>query len=160
MDTNVLTNPAPPLLTYRGFYGSRDHLPFREALTAIRACVPFWFTIYDSQTSLGGGIAAQDTDRGQVTVQEDCWLVSLIASSQQVAGFSAELYDSERQISFSDGPIINVNGFGTALRQFLLKKPQEIKLGGQLEARVINLATVSNIVQIIGFGLRPDSRKR
>jgi hypothetical protein len=147
-------DPIAQLLTYRGFYGSEDHLPTEELLDSIDSVVPYWFPIYD------GTIGAQQTDRGQVIAQEDCWLVSLIASSAQAAGFVAQLFDSEREITFMDGDVLNVNGFGTALRQFFLKTPVHIPVGGQLESRIINLAAVANAIQVIGHGIRPDSRKK
>jgi hypothetical protein len=159
-DTGVPVNPLPQLLTYRGIKGSLDHLPDEALLNRIRATRPFWFVIYDSLTSLGGGIGAQQTDRGQVTVQFDCWLVSLLASSSQAAGFAAQIYDSEREVTFMDTDILSPNFAGTALRQFYLKEPQKLPAGGQMESRIINLATVSNTIQIVGFGLRPDPRKK
>jgi hypothetical protein len=148
-------DPIAQLLTYRGFYGSEDHLPTEELVAMLpEPGVPYWFPIYD------GTIPPQQTDRGQVIAQEDCWLLSLIASSAQAAGFVARLFDSEREIDFADGDFLNVNGFGTALRQFFLKTPVHIPIGGQLESRIINLATVSNAIQVIGHGVRPDMRKK
>jgi hypothetical protein len=147
-------DPIAQLLTYRGFYGSEYHLPTEELLDSIDSIVPYWFPIYD------GSIGAQQTDRGQVIAQEDCWLLSLMASSAQAAGFVAQLFDSAREVTFMDGDVINVNGFGTALRQFFLKTPVYIPVGGQLESRIINLATVANAIQVIGHGIRPDMRKK
>src|SRR5258708_1157183 len=150
----IPTDPIAQLLTYRGFYGSEDHLPTEDLLHGITSLVPFSAPIYD------GSIGAQQTDRGQVIAQEDCWLLCLLASSAQAAGFVARLFDSEREIDFADGDFQNVNGFGTALRPFFLKTPVHIPVGGQLESRIINLATVANAIQVIGHGGRPDLRKK
>jgi hypothetical protein len=147
-------DPIAQLLTYRSFYGSEDHLPSEDLLDSIDSIVPYWFPIYD------GTIGPQQTDRGQVIAQEDCWLVSLLASSAQAAGFVAQIYDSERAVTFMNDDILQGIGFGTALRQFYLKTPVHIPIGGQLESRIINLATVSNLIQIIGHGIRPDMRKK
>jgi len=147
-------NPLPQILPYRGFYGSEASLPDEYLQNLINATRPFWFVIYD------GTIGAQQTDRGQVTVQTDCWLLSLIASSQQAAGFVAQLYDAEREVNFMESDVVGVNGFGTAQRQMFLRKPQLLPATGQIQSRVINLATVSNAIQIVGFGYRPDPRKR
>jgi hypothetical protein len=163
-------NPAPPtpadpiaqLLTYRGFYGSEDHLPDEALAGEIDAYVPYWFPLYDSATSLpSGSLGAQQTDRGQVIAQEDCWIFSLIASAS-VAGqsFVAQLFDTEREITFMDEDVFAGNAFGTALRQFFLKSPIHIPIGGQIESRVINLAAAPNAIQLVGFGVRPDSRKK
>lgn len=157
----VPMNPIPPLLSYRNFFGSRDHLPAQPLIDKILATRPFWFLLYDSATGIPGGtIGAQQTDRGQVTVQDDCWLLSIMASSSQAAGFVMQLYDTERQINFMDSDILNVNCCGTAQRQFFLKEPQQLPTGGQIESRIINLATVPNAIQVVGFGLRPDPRKK
>jgi len=147
-------DPIAQLLTYRSFYGSEDHLPSEDLIEKIDAIVPYWFPIYD------GSIGPQQTDRGQVIAQEDSWLLCLLASSAQAAGFVFQLFDTERQITFNDGDTLNVNGLGTALRPFFLKTPVHIPIGGQLESRIINLAGVSNAIQIIGHGIRPDMRKK
>lgn len=155
-------DPIAQLLTYRGFYGSEDHLPLEALIDEIDAIVPYWFPLYDSATSLpSGSLGAQQTDRGQVIAQEDCWILSLIASAS-VAGqsFVAQLYDSERQITFMDEDVFSGNAFGTGLRQFFLKSPIHIPIGGQIESRIINLAAAPNAIQVIGFGVRPDSRKK
>jgi len=162
--------PAPPtphdpiaqLLTYRGFFGSEFHLPIEELLDSIDAIVPYWFPLYDSATSLPSGlIAAQQTDRGQVIAQEDCWIVSIIASASQGANsFVMQLFDTEREITFMDEDLFSGNCTGTGQKQFFLKTPMHIPVGGQIESRIINLAAAANAIQVIGFGLRPDSRKK
>lgn len=162
--------PAPPtphdpiaqLLTYRSFFGSEDHLPIEELLDSIDAIVPYFFPLYDSATSLpSGSLGAQQTDRGQIVAQEDCWLVSLMGSAS-VAGnsFVVQLFDTEREITFMGEDIFGPAFFGTGQRQFFLKSPIHIPIGGQIESRVINLAAAPNAIQLIGFGLRPDSRKK
>lgn len=155
-------DPIAQLLTYRGFYGSEDHLPLEELLGEIDAIVPYWFPLYDSATSLpSGSIGAQQTDRGQVIAQEDCWIWSLIASASQPGNsFVIQLFDTEREITFMDEDVFVGNAAGTGLRQFFLKSPIHIPIGGQIESRVINLAAVPNAIQLIGFGVRPDSRKK
>jgi hypothetical protein len=155
-------DPIAPLLTYRGFFGSEFHLPHEDLLDEIDAIVPYWFPLYDSATSLpSGALGAQQTDRGQVIAQEDCWLLSLLASASVAgASFVAQLYDTEREITFMDEDVFNVNAFGTALRQFFLKSPLHIPVGGQIESRIINLAAAPNAIQVIGFGVRPDMRKK
>ena len=92
--------------------------------------------------------------------QEECWLLSLIASSSQAAGFAAQIYDSEREVTFMSTDIANAMLAGTALRQFYLKTPVRIPVGGQLESRIINLATANNAIQLIGHGVRPDYRRK
>jgi hypothetical protein len=154
-------DPIAQLLSYRTFFGSHLYLPDESLLDEIEGIVPYWFPLYDSATSLpGGSLGPQQTDRGQIIAQEDCWLLSLMASSSQAAGFAAQLYDSEREITFMDTDIAGVNFAGTALRQFYLKTPVRIPVGGQLESRIINLATVANIIQLVGHGVRPDYRKK
>ena len=54
----------------------------------------------------------------------------------------------------------NQDMLGTGQRPFYLLTPQHIHVGDQLESRVINLATSSNAIQLVGLGLRPDTRKK
>jgi hypothetical protein len=154
-------DPIAQLLSYRSFYGSEYYLPDESLIDEIEGVVPYWFPIYDSATSLPSGtVGAQQTDRGQVIAEEDCWLLSLLASSSQAAGFAVQIYDSELEITFMDDDIVSSLFAGTALRQFFLKTPMKIPLGGQLESRIINLATAPNAIQLIGHGVRPDHRKK
>jgi len=96
-----------------------------------------------------------------VIAQEDCWIWSLIASAS-VAGIVSwcSSLTPSGEITFMDEDVFVGNAAGTALRQFFLKSPIHIPIGGQIESRVINLAAVANAIQIIGFGVRPDSRKK
>lgn len=163
--TAALPTPADPiaqLLTYRGFYGSEDHLPLEALLDEIDAIMPYWFPLYDSATGLpSGSLGAQQTDRGQIIAQEDCWLVSIVASaSQGPNSFVMQLFDTEREITFMDDDVFSGNCTGTAQKQFFLKSPVHIPLGGQIESRIINLAAAPNAIQVIGHGIRPDSRKK
>jgi hypothetical protein len=155
-------DPIATILSYRGFFGSEFHLPMEDLLDEIDAIVPYFFPLYDSATSLpSGSLGAQQTDRGQIVAQEDCWLISLMASAS-VAGnsFVAQLFDTERQITFMSDDIFGPAFFGTGQRQFFLKSPIHIPIGGQIESRVINLAAAPNAIQIIGYGVRPDMRKK
>ena len=156
----IPTDTVAQLLSYRGFYGSEDHLPDEKLLNGLSAESPYWFPIYDSLVQLGGGLGPQQTDRGQLEAHEDCWLLSLMSSSAQAAGFTFQLFDTEREIGFMDQDIQNTLQFGTALRPFYLKTPFYLPVGGQLESRIINLATVSNTIQIVGHGIRPNFRKK
>ena len=154
MVPSVPADPIAQLLTYRGFYGSEDHLPHEDLLDQIGSYVLFFFPLYD------GTIGPQQTDRGQVTAQEDSWLLALVASSAQAAGFTAQIYDSESEITFNEGDTVNGVLAGTAQHPFYLKTPVHIPVGGQLESRIINLALVSNAIQLVGIGVRPDTRKK
>jgi hypothetical protein len=145
-------NPVNPLLSYRGFFGSPDHLPIVTLLERINAQRPFWFPFYD------GTIGPQQTDFGQIVMQNDTWLIALMASSSQAAGFVAQLFDTQTQMEFEDQPISFPIHFGTAQQPFYLKKPQKLPSQGQIEARVINLASAANTIQIIGLAYRPDLR--
>lgn len=155
-------DPIAQLLSYRNFHGSEDYLPSENLLDEIDAYVPYLFPLYDSATSLpSGSIGPNQTDRGQIIAQEDCWLVSLMASAS-VAGssFTVQLFDTEREITLMDGDIFGANFFGTGQKQFFLKTPIHIPTGGQIEARVINVAAAPNAIQLVGYGVRPDSRKK
>ena len=147
-----MRNPVNPLLSYRGFFGSPLYLSDVNLLEKLAATRPFWVALYD------GTIGAQQTDRGQVIIRDDCWLVALMGSSGQAAGFVAQFFDTQRGKLFQDTPVNFANGEGTAQKPFWLKKPQLLPSPGQVQSRVINLATVSNAIQIVGLAYRPDMR--
>ncbi len=149
-----MRNPVDPLLPYRGFYGSPDHLPIVPLLEKINAQRPFWVAFYD------GTIGAQQTDRGQFIIRDDCWLIALMASSSQAAGFAAQFFNSKRGNLFQETPVNFANGEGTAQKPFYLKKPYLLPSPGQIQSRVINLALASNAIQIVGLCYRPDMRRK
>ena len=147
-----MRNPVDPLLSYRGFYGSPLYLPVVPLLERIHAQRPFWFPFYD------GTIGPQQTDLGQIVLQEETWLIALLASSSQSAGFVAQFFDTQTQMIFQAQPVNFANLAGSAQQPFYFKKPQKMPSQGQIEARVINLAAAPNAIQIIGLAYRPDPR--
>lgn len=144
--------------SYGMFFGSDVPLPAQMALDAIDASFPYWWRLYN------GTIGAQQTDRDQTTAQEDCWIFAILASSQQAAGFAAQFFAKENAtdegVPVMDDDLVSPLFAGTAQRAFYLRKPLWIPVGGQIESRIINLATVSNAIQVCGFGYRPDYRKK
>lgn len=155
----VPVNPIPQALYEDEWDDTQDwpndwRLERDDAMGRVMATRPFWFLIYD------GVIGAQQTDRGQITVQEDTWLIALMASSQQPAGFAAQLFLPGEETNFQDDDVPNPNMLGTSQRPFYLLTPNHIHVGDQLESRIINLATSSNAIQLVGLGLRPDTRKK
>ncbi len=155
----VPVNPIPPALYEDEWddvvaWPNDVRLQRDDCLGRVMATRPFWFLIYD------GTIGPQQTDRGQITVQEDTWLIALMASSQQAAGFAAQLFLPGEETNFQDDDVPNPNMFGNGHRPFYLINPQHIHVGDQLESRIINLATASSAIQLVGLGLRPDTRKK
>lgn len=147
MTASTFDAPAQ-LLSYRKQF-SPLYLPDDDLLKGIDPGLrPFAFPIFDAT------IGAQQTGRSKYSTQTEAWLTSFVASSSQVAGFAAQIYDSESQELLELVPTPAVMRFGTALRQFWLKRPYRWPAKGQLQTRIINLATVANAVQLVAWGLR------
>lgn len=149
MSNAVTLFDAPAqMLTYRKQF-SPLYLPDDDLLKQIDARLrPFGFPIFDAT------IGSQQTGRSKYSTQSEAWITSFVASSSQVAGFAAQIYDSESQQLLELSPLFSGIRFGTAQRQFWLKRPYRLPAGGQLQTRIINLATASNAIQLVAWGLR------
>jgi len=140
--------PAPEILHYRQTL-SPDYLPDQGEIDALDPRLrPYAFPLFN------GSIGAQQTGRFKYASQTEAWILSLVASSSQAAGFAAQFYDTEQQQLWEMVPVANMLRFGTALRPFWLKHPYHLPMGGQIQSRVINLANALNAVQIVAWGLR------
>jgi hypothetical protein len=140
--------PPPEILHYRQT-ASPDYLPDQAELDKLDPRLrPYAFVLFN------GSIGAQSTDRFKYASQTEAWILSLVASSSQAAGFAAQFYDTMQQLLWEMSPIPSTLRFGTAQRQFWLKTPYHLPLGGQIQSRIINLANATNAIQIVAWGLR------
>lgn len=170
----------PSIVPYRKF-ASRIFLPQQPDLVALDDAMPFGFVAFDSgDAGLPNGIASQDVAYGNATQPGGCVITHLVASSwltlagAQAAGitlgnFAVQFYDANRQKLWSESPISFANALGAGLGNavgsakigavkgflpFYLKRPYRLPDGGSLQARVINLSTDTNQVQIVAWGYR------
>lgn len=159
-NTQKAPNPfVPQILTYRGAWGSKYHLPDPNFLAALGNKMPFAFTLFDSAQV--GAIGSQQTLRGMSSQQPGCWILQLVASSRlatdnTVGDFVAMFYDTEREQIWSQQPIDFSNGQGSAGQPFILKKPYLMPADGQIQSKVTNLSTDNNSIQIVAWGVRDD----
>ena len=147
-----------PQLNYRGPYASPFYLPYEAELQSLgESKMPFAFVLYD------GTIGAQQTDRGQYSTPEECWLTDVIASSHLIAEgplsgtagqFTVELFDAGRQQLLQSSSINSLNNTGSAQLAFYLKHPYRMPTNAQMVSKVINLAPNQNTIQVVGWGVR------
>ena len=141
-----------PQLNYRGPYTSPLYLPFEAELQALGATkFPFAFVLYD------GTIGPQQTDRGQYSTPEECWITHFCASSHVEGGagaFTVEIFDAGRQQLLQFGPINSLNSQGTARTPFYLKHPYRMPVNAQIVSRIINLSAANNAIQVVAWGVR------
>jgi hypothetical protein len=166
---------VPSIVPYRKF-ASRIFLPYTHELLEAGSgnAMPFGFVAFDClDVGLPNGIASQDVAYGNVTQPGECWLTHLTASSWLTAGgtqadgitagnFAVQFYDADRQKLWSEVPIPVANalgGFGSVgpasgFLPLYLKRLYRMPTNGALQARVINLSTDTNRVQIVAWGIR------
>jgi hypothetical protein len=152
---------VPQMLDYRGMIG-RVYLPYYEQLSALERSaldemMPFAWLALDSATLPGltnGQVGAQQSATSSFTTDDNCWLTHLVGSSSQAAGFTFQLYDTERQRLLTPQPINFPNGMGSAKQPFWLKKIYKLPAAAQMQCQVINLAVNPSAIQVVLWGLR------
>lgn len=148
-----------PWLNYRGPYGSPYYMTLMRELEALpggNKYFPFAFVLFDSATQLlpTGTVGAQQTALGKYTQPADCFLTSLVGSSGQAAGFTVQIYDTDRQVLWNDQPINFGNALGSAQHQAYLKRLYRLPANKQLQCQVTNLSTLANAIQVVAWGVR------
>lgn len=116
--------------------------------------MPYAFILYDSVNLAGGLLGAQQTDRGKYSTPEECWILQLVASFSQPAGFTAQFYDTDRKQLWNAQPIVFSNILGTAKRPFTFRRPYWMPINAQIQCKVTNLAAAGNAIQIVAWGVR------
>ena len=147
----------PPILHYRrGWEESRPYLPDLTAIAKLGFdLMPYAFTVFDTVILFASGLlGAQQTAYGKYSTPEDCWITHIVASSSQVAGFTVQFYDTDREELWAAQPILFGNALGTAQRPMWLRRPYLMPAEAQIQAKVTNLAAVGNAIQIVCWGVR------
>lgn len=113
--------------------GMVDHAPVWEAVSA--------------------QLAAQDTIQLRVNVQRDFWLLGLTASSDQNAGFRAQMYDTIKKVRLADRGVKSQNIAGGSAGVTLLRDPYHFdQPDSQILVILQNLATVQANIQLVLYG--------
>lgn len=113
--------------------GMADHSPTWEAVSA--------------------SLAGQDTIQLRVNVQRDFWLLGLTASSDNVAGFRAQMYDTIKKVRLADRGVQSPLIGGTSGGAYFLRDPYHFdQPDSQILVIIQNLATVVANVQLALYG--------
>lgn len=138
----------PSVLGYRKAI-SHVYMPMIDELAQLDGKMPYWWPLFDA------AVGSQQAGRNKFTVPSGCYWTHIVASSSAAAGFVLQLYDTDRKQIFEDSPTtISPNHAGSAQRPFWLKKVYRLPANGQMQCRVINLATVVNTIQVVLCGVR------
>jgi hypothetical protein len=155
---------VPPKISYRG-WESMWAMPDLRELANLGPTIPYAFPVFDSIDVIGGPLAPGQTAYGNTTQEDDCWIWAITGSSYNPAthaltgNFSVMFYDAQREELWMKQPLNFANAVGSAQKPFLLRKPYKMPAKGELKAQVLNLSAFSTHIQIIAWGLRPDSWK-
>lgn len=162
-------NPYPPYPAgwTRGYFlGARKHdssrfFPSPAARAAVargREIEPYWHVMNFAP-------ASRDSGDSQVLPEGDVSILALMATSDQAdnadgRSYQSQLFQTARgqggQVGFRfcRQGVNNRNFFGTARRPFFLRTPYFAPGLQPLIARVANVTTATNNVQVVLFGLR------
>lgn len=98
-------------------------------------------------------LAANDTQQIRVNLQRDFWLMALTASSDAVAGFRAQMYDTIKKVRLADRGFGNALIGGNTAGAFFLRDPYHFdQPDSQLLVIVQSFAAVASNVQIALYG--------
>ncbi len=130
------------------------YAPGPRAREGLAFKVPRWYVLnFTGVGQAAGTLAAREAAEARVVTGRNFYLLAIIASSAQVAGFRAQLMDAGRKRKFSDRGLDFGNLAGTAQNPFLLRRPYFIPQRTPIISRAVNLAIVANQVQIVLYGV-------
>lgn len=118
------------------------YLPEPEKLLTLPPGVPQW-QVYELN------LGSQKTVNLTVSFGRRAWLLALIGSYSQAAGFKATLYDARKKQALSTTRLNSANLVGTAQNPAWFPRPIELAPNSPLFLRVTNLATAAATGEIV-----------
>lgn len=97
----------------------------------------------------------QGVGQARINLQRDFWLIALLASASvnNLGGFRAQVYDSQKDRRFADrGPFFSLIGGNVSGPQFLREPYQFDQPDSQILLNVANLEPAQNTIQIVFYG--------
>ena len=94
-------------------------------------------------------LGAQQSQNLTVTFGQRAWILALMGSFDQNAGFRAILFDAARKRAFGTTRELSINLVGTARNPAWLPTPAELDPNTPLFVRVTNLAAVAGTGQLV-----------
>ena len=133
-----------------GRFRSWWRLPVFSEIKALAAqgLEPFGFVLYNAT------IASQVVDRASCAAfPANSWLWGFTASSTGL--YALELYDAGYGELLQIAPVNGANRCGTGKFPYYLKHAYKLVPTSQIVAKVTNLTTANNAIQVVGWGMRP-----
>lgn len=118
------------------------YLPEAEELLSLPDGVRQW-QVYELSLN------PQQTVNLTVVFGRRAWLLALMGSYSQAAGYKALLYDAKRKLPFATTRELGLNLVGTARNPAWFPQPLELNPNSPLFLRVTNLATVAATGEIV-----------
>lgn len=118
------------------------YLPDPQTLLSLPAGKPNW-QVFEL------ALAPQQTANLTVTFGRRAWILALMGSYSQAAGYKAILYDAQRKRAYSTTREQGANLVGTARNPAWLPTPAELEPNTPLFIRVTNLALVAATGELV-----------
>ena len=139
------------LMTPRRKLASSAYFPGPRARLHLRgAKMPYWHVINYS-------LASRESGDSRVVTGKEFTLVALMGNSDQAGeSFRTQFFhliDKRRGFRFSRTGLNVGNALGRATDPFILRRPYSMPNETTLLNRTQNLATVTNAIQIVAYGL-------
>jgi hypothetical protein len=131
---------------------SPAYMPSPRARLGLRYNTPKWYVMTAT-------LAALQTGYTRISVTPHFRLVAILGSgtaSEPADGcgsFMFQLYDTARRRSFSEWPVSEFLGAGTAQHPNILKVPYEFTGTTPIQARIQNRANATNTIYIVLYGV-------
>ena len=121
------------------------YLPEPRRLLTLPPGMPRW-QVYELD------LAPQETQNITVVFGFRTWILALIGSYNQAAGFKANFFDATKKRNiFGNTRELNVNVVGTASNPAWLPVPYEMAANSPLFIRVTNVATVEALGELVVY---------
>lgn len=131
---------------------SPAYVPAPKARVGLRYKKPIWYVVNLS-------IPSQQTQFARISVGKNFRLMQILGQGSQASpadgngSFQFQIYDNARRTPFSELPINNLVGVGTAQQPFILKNPYRFADTAPVQVRVQNRASATNLIYIALIGV-------
>lgn len=131
---------------------SPAYVPSPKARLGLRYKRPIWYVM---NVTLG----ALKTGYARISVAPNFRLVAILSQAtaaspaDNIGPFQFQLYDNARRVAFSELPIAQGVGSGTAQQPFILKVPYKFAGTTPVQCRIQNRATTTNTIYLVLYGV-------
>lgn len=131
---------------------SPAYVPSAKARVGLRYKHPMWYIMAIT-------LASQDSGYTRISVAPHFRLMMILGQgtaanpADGLGSFQYQLYDNARRTTFSELPVSNLLGSGSAQEPFILKNPYRFTGTTPVQARIQNRALASNTITLVLYGV-------